>query len=39
MSEKAAKVQRRTLKDHQKAGELLLKTTLKDSNKVWLLGN
>jgi len=38
MSEKSENVQRKTLVDLQKAGELLLKTTLKDYRKVWPLG-
>ena len=37
MSEEAEKVQRKTLKDLQIAGELLIRTTLKDYKKVWLL--
>lgn len=33
MGEKAASVQRNTLKDLKKAGELFLKATLKNNNK------
>ena len=38
MSEKAENVQRKTFKGLQKAGELLLETTLKHYRKVWLFG-
>ena len=39
MSEKAIDVQRKTFKHLQKCIELLLKTTLKDYMRVWIIGS